>query len=365
MHPLLNKLHCRQITCRMRSIIVLLALFTAAIFILCNYYITNVAINLLDASTRVQTPQPINIITSHGVLDPRHGPHARIVIATTVVKPTGKEGRGYDMYNNITAIAIANWNYYARLHGYSLNFMNADLISQLKSKNPKIKSYWFKMTMIQFYFDIGYDYVFYTDIDWLFVDMNTRIEDLIAINNDSHIWMCCECHTWRDRCKPLSGTFIIKNSNISKYFLDEWFSLQPAFNDLRLPEQWALEQMLRDPTANHSAPFPSMSIGINTKMNITNPETEEKLNNWKFWKQYVSLLKPYQFMTYDTCLYHETKNAEHNCNDTASCFYKDNAKIYGIHFPAGKKEKRMKQWFDPLRRKYGISSQSIKFVDIE
>ena len=196
-----------------------------------------------------------------------------VCIITAYKEPHMKEYFEWGQYRDILPFTLGNMWTYARLHKYRVYLFNQDVF------DTKKKSSWVKIPLIRRYFERGCKWVFYTDVDWLFIKQKPLplddAYDLIVSNE------CIKHHEW----KKMSGTMLIKNSPWSKQFLTRWENMYDVFKSKMNHDQAAFEHMLR----------------------ITPPQ--------------VKVLPPQQFMTYDT----------HNCPTPG----------FGIHFPAGNKNKRV------------------------
>lgn len=259
----------------------------------------------------------------------------RFVIATAVTVNTGT-GRLFSnaAYNELFSMAQQNWNHYALLHGYTLSVQNEEVFVEGR------KAGWAEIDVIRKHFALGYEYVMYTDIDWLFVDMTKSLEDLINADLDKHIYVSNEC--WYSPNKKLmQGTLIMKNSEISKAFLDEWEALHDAFDGEINHSQIAFEQMLKtsrdivDPKSEY------FGFGPNSPNDVYNIEKQHLIEQWERWSKYVHVFPPWEFMTYDK----------------KSCDNKQG--VFGIHFPGQHKEKRMLKIAKEVVQKQSIAPQQV------
>jgi len=199
-----------------------------------------------------------------------------ICIVTAFKKSTKKEYFTWSQYEEILPYTLWNMWKYAKHHGYRVYFFNGDVFDTSK------KASWVKIPLIRRYFSMGCDWVFYTDVDWLFMsDAPLPVDnsyDLIVSNE------CIRGHEW----KKMSGTMLIKNSDWSNDFLKRWENMYTRFKNKANHDQAAFEHMMR----------------------ATPPQ--------------VKVLAPSEFMTYDT----------HACMPAR----------FGIHFPAGNKPARVKKF---------------------
>lgn len=145
---------------------------------------------------------------------------------------------------------------YAKKHGYHFYF-------DRESKVAMKQAYWHKMQLIRKYFDLGYEWVLYTDIDVLFIDHARKIQNFM-VNRD--IITASECSRKRnqpDNEAPRSGFILLRNSPTTLDFLKTWEESyrfyhkvgnpeQNSFEDMRKDDSWAQHIHLHDSGAFHS-----------------------------------------------------------------------------------------------------------------
>lgn len=201
-------------------------------------------------------------------------PYAQqVCIVTAYKEPHMKEYFAWNQYRDILPFTLSNIWSYGRRHGYQVYLFNQEVFDTHK------KSSWVKIPLIRRYFERGCKWVFYTDVDWLFINQDPLPLDDAYDMIVSH--ECIKSNEW----KKMSGTMLVKNSAWSRQFLTRWENLYDTFKARVNHDQAAFEHLLR----------------------TTPPQ--------------VKVLSPREFMTYDT----------HNCP----------APGFGIHFPAGEKNKRV------------------------
>mmetsp|Transcript_18188 Transcript_18188/g.35723 ORF Transcript_18188/g.35723 Transcript_18188/m.35723 type:complete len:394 (-) Transcript_18188:225-1406(-) len=110
-----------------------------------------------------------------------------------------------NMDPEMRAASIANKETYAARHGYDVIVADEDI-------DKSRPAAWSKFIILKKYLD-KYQYLMWMDADALFMNMTIRVEDLI----DSHH----ELFFARDEADINSGIFLIRNSEWSKWWLDQ------------------------------------------------------------------------------------------------------------------------------------------------
>ena len=258
----------------------------------------------------------------------------KFVIATAVTVNT-EIGRLFSnaLFDEIFPMTQQNWNHYALQHGYALSMQNEDVFVNGR------KAGWAEIAVIRKHFALGYEYVMYSDIDWLFVDMTKSLEDLINADSEKHIFVSYECCHSPNK-KLMQGTLIMKNSDISRSFLNEWESLHDAFDHEINHSQIAFEQMLK--TSRHMTDKSSEFYGFGTDQQY-DIDNQPAIEQWERWSKYFHVFTPQEFMTYDFCINKR----------------RDQLNIFGIHFPGSDKAKRMAPFAARVVRQQSIAPQKV------
>jgi len=126
-------------------------------------------------------------------------------------------------YDHIGIYSHLSKSAYATKNGYDFHLYTEYLLDVSR------KGYWYKLIAAQKNLPY-YDWLFYLDSDAVIMNHSIRLESLIDDNYDM-IAAGTNCEGF----PVLSGQFLIKNSEWSKKFLDEWFevgdtNIQPGYD---------------------------------------------------------------------------------------------------------------------------------------
>ena len=152
-------------------------------------------------------------------------------------------------YDHIGQYSHFNKAAYAIKHGY-------DVCLYTEYLDEKRIGYWYKVIAAKKNL-ANYDWLFYLDSDALIMNDTIEIETLI----DDHYDMIA---TYDDRLSSpiLSGQFLIKNSEWSKKFLEDWYDvgdthIQPGFDGGALIKLYTENEDIR----NHIKTIPIRKMG--------------------------------------------------------------------------------------------------------
>ncbi|CAM9351589.1 unnamed protein product [Chrysoparadoxa australica] len=175
-----------------------------------------------------------------GVSGQQHRPS--IAIVTAFHHPEGQGGAQNEYFETShykLDEALDNWTYYANKHGYALFFMNDRLFREERN------CAWVKLELYKKYFDLGYDWVFYSDIDFYFFDTSQRLEDKI-LSEQAHVVVSAECLRESYPNKAMSGTMMLRNSDVGHRLIREWEAKYETFKDVFNHDQKAFEQLTKE-----------------------------------------------------------------------------------------------------------------------
>ena len=236
----------------------------------------------------VKEPKPVGDAKAVG-----DGKSVGVCVVTAFQKPKMKELFTYDNYEKIIPYTMSNmWNY-CKHNNYRFYMFNQDVFDLNR------KSSWVKIPLFRKYFNMGCDWVFYTDVDWLFVTKDPLpLDDAydIIVSNE-----CIKGNEW----KKMSGSFLLKKSKWSIDFLTRWDNMYEKYKHVMNHDQTAFEDMFRN---------------IPKEMKVLPPE---------------------QFMTYDT----------RGCPKPG----------FGIHFPDGNKFKRIQPYISGKDLSVVISNRVVNY----
>lgn len=186
----------------------------------------------------------------------------------------------YKMYDSLMPYTLSNIQEYAHHNNYGFHMLNEDLFRSDR------KSSWVEIDVLRHYLQF-YDWVFWTDVDFMFVSMEPLplIGDMVVSHE------CIRGNEW----KLMSGNLLLRRSKWAFDFLDEWDTMYDEFKNFMNHDQVAFETLVQ----KHM--------------------------------DHITVLPPEDFMTYDT----------HNCV----------APKFGIHFPGPNKYLRVKKWLNRVYTK--------------
>lgn len=207
------------------------------------------------------------------------------------------------------------------------------------------KAGWTMIDVIRKHFDLGYDYVMYTDVDWLFLEMEKSIEDLISVDPEKHVFVSWECLDPQHK-QLMQGTLIMRNSDVSRSFLDEWESLKETeLDDEYNHSQVAFGQMLKTPRSITDPDDELFGFGPIESINLEEPGAQQKIERWDKWAPFFHVFDPKEFMTYPQCV-------DPGTDLTRSGHF-------GMHFPARGKVNNMKQVLKQIAPEYYDDDQAL------
>lgn len=217
-----------------------------------------------------------------------------VAIVTAFQLSSHKELFQYKMYDALMPYTLSNMQDYAMHNNYGFHMLNEDLFRNRKSS-------WVEIDALRHYLHL-YDWVFWTDVDFLFVthDPLPLVGDMVVSHE------CIPGNEW----KLMSGNLLMRRSKWAFQFLDEWDAMYDEYKNKMNHDQVAFETLV------------------------------------KRHEKHITVLPPQYFMTYDT----------HNCPEP----------FFGIHFPGPNKYKRVKKWLDKVHtdpRKVGHYYQVPPYFD--
>ena len=147
---------------------------------------------------------------------------------------------------NFLKYSLTNIAKYCQDHGIAFFFQNAHLVD-----TDSRAAYWGKMDVLRYYFEFGYDWIIWTDVDVLFWNNEKSIINdwlnLAEIEN-KHVALVKECSynvkNASEFGKVRSGFLAIKNSDVGKRFLDAWGNSFEKYEKKHNPDQEALENLV-------------------------------------------------------------------------------------------------------------------------
>lgn len=174
-------------------------------------------------------------------------------------------------YSSLSKLTLTNLAEYCHTHGMPFFFRNRFLVDT-GTKDP----YWGKMDVVLYYLDMGYEWVIWTDIDVLFMNITRSIvKEWIQPANNYHVALVSECND--DSPKAFSavrsGFIAFKNTPQAKKFLKHWRDSHNKFKGNWNPDQEALEHIVLE------SPWKDMVYITNPDGIHTYPKCYEKYDN--------------------------------------------------------------------------------------
>jgi len=159
---------------------------------------------------------------------------SELAIVTMVGETEVKAYWQFSDYNVLAQLTLQSMMEYATHWGHPLFFLHGHLM--LKSKQP----YWAKIDLVEHYLSLGYRYVLYTDIDVLFLQMDTPLSSFIVPGKE--VVSVNECVNRNENGPTIrSGFMLFHNSPATLEFLSTWRSSFEHYREIENPEQSALE----------------------------------------------------------------------------------------------------------------------------
>ena len=111
---------------------------------------------------------------------------------------------------------------YANKHGYHLLLYNNNLLTD---KDGKLKPHWNKIKAVQAALDKDYDVVVWVDDDIFIMDLDMPIEQLMSAEKDITFSKDLSYLDYPTEVANLvnTGLFILRNSQISRQFINDWW----------------------------------------------------------------------------------------------------------------------------------------------
>lgn len=223
-------------------------------------------------------------------------PHVAIVTAYRPAKAS--EGEKYaDVHEAVLAKSIDNFMVYSHATGVPVFFLNEHLF------RADTRAHFVLIDAFTHYLDLGYDWVFWTDVDFLFMDLNTSLRT-IAAHAAADGYCAVGSYEVFTPGKLMSGTFMVRNANWTREMLHAWeHEFYPPVRHQELHTQDAFENMMR-----------------------------------QSWRRGVQVLPAAQFMTYGSRA-------------------RPRDRVFGVHFPGGDKYKLFFQYYNYFVIKYKLTQR--------
>eukprot|EP01084_Bolivina_argentea_P282793 484161_1 len=317
----------------MKSLLLLLSMLTLlSILVYFNFINNN---NIINATTSRMIHTSDTIISNNSDVDTLH-----IAIITFYQNQSGSHYYRYQgIYDNqpdMVSESLTNFHVYAKKHGYYLYFLNDEWIDNNK------QSYWGKLSILLNFLmneEISkkIDWIFYTDIDYLFVNIGQSFEEKFNkyfLDDNIHIIAPLECINQTKDWQSMSGNFFIRNSKLVKLFLSQWIvNGYKMFSHTINPEQRWFGHAL-DPRKNIS-----QNNDYVIKYNLRNPFNNKSILNDKEIYYYKNILK---YNTYLDVTYHIKNHYDLMTYPSKEChpnnypknleYLVENHSIFGFHF---------------------------------
>ncbi len=157
-----------------------------------------------------------------------------IAIVTMIGETTVKAYSEISDYERLAQLTLQSMTEYATRWGHPLFYLHSHMMQQDK------QAYWANIELMEHYLGLGYEYVLYTDVDVLFLQMETPLSTFIVPGKD--VISIDECSR-RNSTNPLirSGFMLLRNSPNTLEFLRVWKASYAHYRDIENPEQSALE----------------------------------------------------------------------------------------------------------------------------
>jgi GR25 family glycosyltransferase involved in LPS biosynthesis len=148
------------------------------------------------------------------------------------ISPDGVQNKEIDSKIAIVTVSIGNRKFaeyttkrmldYANKHGYHLLLYRRNL---LKAGDGKLNPHWNKIKAVQKALDKGYDTVAWVDDDIFIMDLNMPIEHLMPEDKDITFSRDVSYLDYPTEVANLvnTGLFILRNSEISRQFVSDWW----------------------------------------------------------------------------------------------------------------------------------------------
>ena len=176
-----------------------------------------------------------------------------IAIVTAFHLPKQEQLQAGD-YVRMLGETTSNMWIYGRKHNIPVFLVNRDIFQADR------QSSWVKIPLYFRYFAMGYDWVFYTDVDWLFTDFSKDLRSLVSLNVNSftaddissqstsvkagqQVEMVVSRECIGSLGTKMSGTMMLRNSPWSKNFLRKWNNLYTKFKTSKNHDQDAFAHL--------------------------------------------------------------------------------------------------------------------------
>lgn len=199
---------------------------------------------------RARTPNPPNTVgrplsfvenTSSARRPLRPG---SLAIVTAYKRSPHKELFTSQVYESMIDRSITNMVRYGTRHGIPVFFLVEDLFRR------DVKAAFVRIEVFKRFFSLGFEWVMWTDVDWLFYDFSQDLHSKLALAGDGHDAIVSYSCLHPGQRRMMSGTMILRNSAVGERILETWENVYyPIFRKHVNHDQMAFQAMMWNETA--------------------------------------------------------------------------------------------------------------------